>query len=111
MDQEIKQQIHAVFSQEIEPVKTAFLYKIGLFLVACVMLLLPAIYLLIVAALGYGVFYHATRNITVFENPYFRVALLIYIAPLLAGAVLFVYMAKPLLPKWGKRLMPLYTDY
>ena len=109
MSKELMAQIDSAFQHEIEPVNTTGFYKMGLLLVTLVMLLLPVIYLFLVGVLGWGLFYHATHNYTVFENMPARAAILVYVTPLVAGVILFYYMVRPLIPRLGNRPHPLYT--
>jgi len=51
----------------IEPVKVSLGYKFGLLLVTFAMILLPVIYLALIALAGYGVYYHATENVSIFS--------------------------------------------
>ncbi len=109
MNEELAKQIEEAFSKEIEPVETTFLYKLGLFVVSVVMLLLPVIYVSIIAVIGFGLFYHATHSTVVFKEMNARFGAVLYFAPLIAGCVLIFYMIKPLIPRFGKRPDPLYT--
>jgi hypothetical protein len=46
----------------IDPVPISLLYRIGLILVAAVMILLPLIYMALIAVVAYGVYLHATND-------------------------------------------------
>src|SRR5688572_5623040 len=56
------QRILAALNGQIEPLPVGFFYRIGLFLVAVVMVILPVIYLAMIAGAGYLVYWHATEN-------------------------------------------------
>jgi Zn-dependent protease with chaperone function len=77
-------------------------YKVGLCIVAIFMLLLPALYVALAAALAYGIYMFATLNSSMMDSRYaYSVAL--YLVPLIAGCVLVVFMLKPLAFKfWGR---------
>jgi Zn-dependent protease with chaperone function len=84
------------------------MYHFGLLLVALAMLVLPLVYLGLIAGLGYFVYWHATENVTIFEgrgNGKWK--LFIYAAPLLVGAVLLVFMVKPLFARRPRAAAPL----
>ena len=63
-------------AEPLPPVRVGFLYVLGLLVISIVMVLLPLVYLAIVAATCYALFYHATENITLFEEVRGRSALL-----------------------------------
>ena len=52
----------AGFRGAIRPVPATWLYRVALVLVAVLMLLLPLLYLAVIAALGYMMYWHATAN-------------------------------------------------
>ena len=100
------------FQGQIVRPKTSIFYHVGLLLVAGTMLLLPLIYVAMVGAVAYAVYYHAFHNwgpIMGFGSSgsglIFK--LLIYFAPLLAGIVVVFFMFKPLLARQPKRAQPL----
>ncbi|MHC4066128.1 MAG: M48 family metallopeptidase, partial [Planctomycetota bacterium] len=89
------------------PVKrpwTSPLYLLGLLVVATAMVLLPLIYLGLIAGVGYGIYYHATENITIVEGAGgIRGRLLVYIAPLVIGPVALLFMVKPLFARQARK--------
>lgn len=81
----------------VDPVRTSLFYKLGLLIVAITMLVLPLIYVALIAAAGYCEYWYATQAGTIFTGVRnARAALLAYLAPLGVGAVLLVFMVKPL---------------
>jgi hypothetical protein len=52
----------------IEPVPVGPLYRIGLILVAVVMILLPLVYIALIALAAYFVYWHATNNTFILEG-------------------------------------------
>ncbi len=100
-------QILAAFQGEIEPVKPTPLYRLWVLVVACVMILLPLVYLAIVGGVIAGVVYHAVHNISIFQNmghgrTNAKGAIFLYVGPLLAGGVVVAFMLKPLFARWGE---------
>lgn len=73
------------------------LYLVMLAVVAAMMLVLPAIYLALIGLVGYCVYWHAVNDAAIFGTVHNgRAALFLYLAPLVAGAVLVAFMIKPL---------------
>ncbi len=99
-------QILAAFDDYIEPVKPTPLYRFWIVVVAGVMLLLPLIYLGLIALVGWLVLYHATNNTGILEQAgggrKGQGAFMVYAAPILAGGFLVVFMIKPLFARSGK---------
>jgi predicted Zn finger-like uncharacterized protein len=94
-------QVLAAFEGEIEPVRPTILYRLWVAIVAGVMVLLPVLYVAIIGLVTAGLVYHAVHNVTIFQAVGHRAnalkaAALIYISPLLAGAVVIALMLKPL---------------
>ncbi len=90
------EQILGAFKGEFQSVKVSILYRFGVFLVALLMVLLPFVYIGMIALTGYGIHYHATENKTVLQGDGGFASFLVYFAPLVAGAILIVFMIKPL---------------
>ncbi len=97
-------QILAAFRGEIRPVRPTVLYRLWVLIIAGFMILLPAVYLALVGLVGYGVFRHATENISVFrEVRSAKAALFLYAAPLVVGGVVIAFMLKPLFARSSGR--------
>lgn len=82
----------------IKPARAGVFYQLGLLLVLVMMLLLPVIYLGLIAGVGYLIYLHAINDSFILGGSG-RVALFRffpYVAPMLAGAILIVFMIKPL---------------
>src|SRR5438270_4312872 len=58
----VMQEILEAFTGEIPPVKRTFGYFLGSLILTVAMLILPAIYLAMIAAIAYLLFVHATTN-------------------------------------------------
>lgn len=97
---------HACFTGRIRRVWTSPLYLGGLMVVAGAMVLLPIVYVGMVAATAYGVYYHATHSGALLlsgSGGGMRARLFVYLAPLVIGAILVVFMIKPLFAREPKR--------
>ncbi len=94
-------QILAAFEGQIEPVRPTILYRLWVAIVAGVMVLLPLAYVAIIGLIVAGLVYHAIHHVTIFQalgtrRNALKAAALIYITPLIAGAVVVALMLKPL---------------
>jgi Zn-dependent protease with chaperone function len=112
-----------VLSGTIEPTSLSIPYRLGLAVVAVAMLLLPVLYLGLIAVAGVAVWWHLITNTWIvssgsslsFPIPVtFAVTLIrgfllpvIYLAPAVAGLILLFFMVKPILARPVKRQDPL----
>lgn len=75
-------------------------YLLGMFVVAGAMIVLPLIYLGMIFAIGYGMYFHAIRDADLLSGgtggPW---RLILYLLPFLGGTVLIVFLLKPLLAR------------
>lgn len=88
-------------------------YMMALGVVASAMVLLPLVYLAIVAGVGYALYLHATENFAMFDQATPRMArtrLVAYVGPLFAGAVLIVFMIKPIFARRRRRDVGVVID-
>jgi Zn-dependent protease with chaperone function len=100
----------AGFTGPINRPRTSFFYQFGLILVTLVMLILPVIYVGMIVAAAWGVYFYATHFTFLrgFGGP--RIWILkavIYVGPILAGVVLIFFMIKPLFARRAARAQPL----
>ena len=101
-----QQRMLAGFIGSIEPVPVPMSYRVGILVVAGAMVLLPIVYLLLIVATAYGVYFHLTQNVGMLEYGSGRgwlFVLLAYLTPLVAGATMVVFMIKPLFACPAKR--------
>ncbi len=94
----IKKSISSI-QGKIESVKTSFLYKIGIFVVFIFMVILPLIYMSLIAGTGSLVYYHTVYNHTIISGGVILFKLILYISPIVIGCVLLFFMIKPLFLK------------
>lgn len=99
-------EIISAFKGPIEPVNVTPLYTIGLSMVAFMMVLLPLIYIVLIVATGYGMYYHCVENVTLLTTTNAgdsaRGRALLYFGPIVIGAILILFMIKPLFAKRAK---------
>src|SRR5690554_3600598 len=95
------------FNGRVKRVWRSPLYLLALAVVATVVLLLPIIYFLMIGGVAYGVYWHLTENLSLITTAtesasrraglYMRVLYgAIYFTPLIAGAILILFMIKPI---------------
>jgi len=109
MNERLADEMRAVFDGRVEPVRKSAFYTLGLLIVTLVMVILPLVYALIVAAAGYAVYYHAVHHVSLLSpGAGMRFRLLGYFGPLVIGGVLVLFMARPLIPRFFRREKPLY---
>jgi Zn-dependent protease with chaperone function len=105
----LARQVMQSFTGPIEPVKVPFTYRLGIGLVSLVMLILPLVYLALIGVVAYLVFYHMTHAYVILEGVRGRAAVaafMLYLAPLIFGAVLVLFMLKPLFSRRAKAQEP-----
>lgn len=93
-------QLATAFDGQLARRSTSVLYRIGLAALAFIMVLLPVVYVCIIAGAVWLVAYHATHSTAMFNGMrggrIFLLLGVIYIAPIIAGALLVLFMILPL---------------
>lgn len=87
------------FSGRMEPTRVSWLYQAGLAIVALAMILLPLIYLALIAAVGWAVWWHLVNDVVIFQHVEGRgviLALVAYLGPAVAGVIFVLFLIKPL---------------
>ena len=95
------------FSETIVPTAVSASYRLGLALVTIAMVLVPLLYLLLIAAVGWFLVWHLTANTWILvgkSGGQFR--LLGYLTPAVAGATMLFFMVKPILARRAHRADP-----
>lgn len=98
-------EILSAFQGPIEPVRASISYRLGTLFVALVMLLLPLVYLGVIGLVGYLVYLHGRYDIGwigVGQGKPQGQAVMFYLAPIVAGAILLLFMIKPLFARSAK---------
>lgn len=96
---QIRQQVLAGFRGEIQRIAVSSSYRLGIALTALFMVLLPLIYVSLIGLAIFGVYWHLTHSYVMFEHVRGRAAIfafLVYLAPLVIGAIMIFFMIKPL---------------
>ncbi len=109
-----RQALLAALDQGIRPVRIMLLYRLWLLVAALVMVLLPVIYLGLIALLGYAVYLHARYDVVMLSHmPANRAAIFViaaYVAPIVAGVVAVLFMIKPFFAPRQGRMIPLSLE-
>ncbi|MGD8916336.1 MAG: M48 family metalloprotease [Syntrophobacterales bacterium] len=95
------------FQGDLPRVPVSTLYNLGLTLVAFAMLLLPLIYLGLISGVAYFLYYHATESIELLQGlSSGRFAVFAYLAPMVVGSLLVLFMIKPLFVRRAHYIKP-----
>lgn len=108
-------QFATAFDGKLEPKRISVGYGLSLLVVTAFMLLMPVVYLAIIAATAWGVQWYAVHASVMLQAArYGRVAIVIlaiYVAPIIAGVTLILFMILPLFWRSRKsRLKPMWVD-
>jgi Zn-dependent protease with chaperone function len=104
---ERSQALAEAFSSNVARVPVSLAYRWRLVLVAIAMVILPLVYLALIAAVAWGVFLHATRNVGLLQSVESgKAALMAYGGPLFIGVVLLLFMVKPLFARRSRGAKP-----
>ncbi len=107
----IRRKVFAAFTQpRIAAVPVSGGYRFGIVLVSFFMVMLPLVYVALIGAVGWGVWYHAVNHTGMISaasgvgsgrnaGRAVMLAFLAYLAPIVAGAGLVLFMIKPLFSK------------
>jgi Zn-dependent protease with chaperone function len=89
--------ILASFSGAIAPVQTTVPYRVGIALLAGIVVVLPVLYLGVIAGVGYLLFVHTTQNLASIARSHSMWAIVfLYAGPIIAGCILLFFLCKPL---------------
>lgn len=103
--------LQAAFGDPVPKTPVSFFYMAGLMIVALVMVLLPLLYLAMIGAAGWLVYYWATHfTFIMHAGGGVRVMLLkvlVYITPLFSGLIMVFFMVKPLFARMPRQAQPL----
>ncbi len=104
----LERQILGAFQGETARVRVSLVYRFGILLVAVFMVLLPLVYVGLIGLIGYAMYCHAVDNLGLLglvKGSTWIIALAVYLAPLVAGVILLLFMVKPFFapPAWERR--------
>jgi len=88
--------IDKAFSGTIPKVELPNSYKAGIVAVGITMVLLPIIYIGLIAMLGYGVLSHSISNVSWIQSLGYKFGFIAYITPIIVGLTVMLFMIKPL---------------
>ncbi|QDU64894.1 Protease HtpX [Planctomycetes bacterium Pan216] len=99
----------APLSQPIKRTKTTTLYRLGMVLVAVTFVLLVMIYLAIIAATAYGVYYHTVNHWSIINpgpgssSKGLKGQVFLYFVPIVVGCAVVLFLIKPLFAPKAKK--------
>jgi Zn-dependent protease with chaperone function len=97
---ELANRILQSLDRKIEPIKTTLGYRLAICVVAALMVLLPILYIALIALIGYGVYWHLVNNTGMLHTSVRgRAAIGVvfaFLSPAIVGATLVAFMLKPL---------------
>ena len=103
--------ILAALDGNVSRVQRSPLYNVSQLAVAVAMVVLPLVYLALIAAVGFMVFKHATVNAgPIFETSNGRTIVIVYFGPLVIGVTVVFFMVKPLFARPPKAPPPYVAD-
>ena len=88
--------IDKAFTGTIPKVELPNSYKAGIVAVGITMVLLPILYIGLIAMLSVGVVIHAVSNVSWIQSIGYKFGVLAYITPIIVGATVILFMIKPL---------------
>ncbi len=99
--EQLRAEVFAGFEEAaIQRMRASPLYLVGILLTTALMIALPLIYLAIIGLVAAAVWWHLTHSHVIFGAVHggkaMLFALLIYVAPLIVGGIVIVFMFKPL---------------
>lgn len=98
-----RDQLLAAFSGQVPPIAVGPAYRLALFFAAVAMLLLPLVYLALIALVSYATYWHAVEDARIFQmHLRGKVAMMLYLGPLITGILLVFFLVKPFLAPRGK---------
>jgi Zn-dependent protease with chaperone function len=98
-ESEVRRRTLLALAKPIPAPRLTLAYRLAVSVVGILMLLLPLVYLGIVALACFGLYYHATEHTGILTGSLGGFRLLAYVVPLLGGGILILFMFKPLLAR------------
>lgn len=98
-------------SSDVDPPRASFFYVIGLAIVALGMIVLPLIYVAMIAGVGWLTYYHAVHDAWILQGTGgSRGRMAAYVAPIICGITVILFMIKPLFARPGRRSLGVVID-
>jgi Zn-dependent protease with chaperone function len=97
------------FTGQIEPARVSFFYQMGLGVVALTLVLLPLIYMALIVAVGWVVWWHLMNDAALFSSLKGRaiiIGVVLYLGPAVAGGIFVLFLIKPLFSRGAKAPPP-----
>lgn len=109
--QDARNRVLAALSGKVPEDKPSFFYILGLCMVMAAMFVPPLVYAGLIGLAGWAVYWHIVENITLFSTiGRMSLAIPVYLAPILVGGVVILFMVKPFLARRGEGGRPWRVD-
>jgi len=114
-DEITDEELETALQGTVRPRRISIFYQFGLLLVALFMVLLPLAYLAFASFAAYCVYWYAVHGLVIFSRMsggahLAILKIVIYMGPLVGGAVAVFFMFKPLLARSAKQADPIELD-
>lgn len=104
------EEVRAWFHRDVAPAPVPFTYQVALAATAVALVLLPLVYLGLVLAVAWGVWWWMSFGLVVFQTNTSIWSLLLYLTPLCAGAILVAFLFKPFFAPRAPAAQPVEVD-
>jgi len=102
--------INNAFSGSLPKIKLPAQYRLGIIAIGVVMVLLPLLYFGIIAAVGYGVYFHVTGDVAWIRSMGHKFGIIAYVTPVVVGIAVILFMIKPIFAQSGTGPKELVLD-
>ncbi len=112
----LREELMAQLPEKIAPVRTPIGYLLALAIVAAIMVLLPILYIGLIALTAYGVYWHFAYSdwfgslLDTARGKAKIFVIMLYLAPGVVGGILVLFMLKPFFRRNPKRSLPNSVD-
>lgn len=103
---EIQRRLLAALDVEIEPVRPTWGYLFSATFVAGAMLLLPLLYLVLIALVAHTIYWFCVHNADLLRTPNVKAIIVLYFGPIISGAFVLIFLVKPLFARRAKQSRP-----
>lgn len=106
------EEILAAFAGPIQPVRIGIGYRIGLAIVAFAMVLLPLVYVALIAFVLVGIIYHGVSNVDMLGNSHVnpKGRFMGYFGPLVIGPLVALFLIKPIVARRPRPSEPMSLE-
>ena len=105
--EEIREAVFGAFHEKFPRPNVSVIYTLSLLFVAAAMLLLPLLHVALIGGIAYGMYWHGTEHLSMFQEirPV-KVAFLLYATPLFVGVMALIALLTPFFRRAQQELPP-----